>query len=267
MGVPDPVTTGVALAGALQVAKQAQEFIAAASGHPGESLGTILGNITHRRIENATGILSGAHLTLLNIGITAKEIPLNILHPALEAASLQEDDVLKETWANLLANAADPRQRSKVVPSFPAILKELSPPDAKLAQSLYQSRLNATDPSSSRGTEARFSYSQFLGSYSAAGLSRWPRLEIITYGDMDKHGDLIKTDLQAAEAAKDLLIRCGLLQNVVSIKPVKIAAKTSQVPGGTRTEIPQAINVEHATNLRFTQLGLDFVRACQPPPK
>ena len=233
MSVPDPVTTGVALAGALQVAKQAQEFIAAASGHPGESLGTILGKITHRRIENAEGVLSSAHLTLLNIGITAKEIPLSILHPALEAASLQEDDVLRETWANLLANAADPRQRNKVVPSFPAILKELSAYDAKLAQSLYHSRLYATDPPSSRGIDAGFSYSQFLRSYSAAGLSRWPRLEMITYGDMDKHRDLIKTDLQEAEAAKDLLIRCGLLQNVTSIKPVKVASKASQVPGGT----------------------------------
>ena len=230
-------------------------------------MGTILGKITHRRIENAEGILSRAHLTLLNIGITANEIPLNILHPALEAASLQEDDVLKETWANLLANAADPRQRNRVVPSFPAILKELSAYDAKLAQSLYQSRLDATDPSGSRATDAGFSYSQFLGFYSAAGLSRWPRLGMITYGDMDKHHDLIQTDLQEAEAAKDLLIRCGLLQNVTSIKPVKVAAKTRQVPGGTHTEIPQALKVEHATNLRFTQLGLDFVRACQPPQK
>lgn len=131
MSVPDPVTTGVALAAALQVAKQAQEFIAAASGHPGENLGTILGKITHRRIENAEGVLSSAHLTLLNIGVTAKAIPLSILHPALEAASLQEDDVLRQTWANLLANAADPRQRNKVAPSFPAILKELSAYDAK----------------------------------------------------------------------------------------------------------------------------------------
>jgi hypothetical protein len=90
---------------------------------------------------------------------------------------------------------------------------------------------------------------------------------MITYRDMDKHHDLIQTDLQEAEAAKDLLIRCGLLQNVTSIKPVKVAAKTRQVPGGTHTEIPQALKVEHATNLRFTQLGLDFVRACQPPQK
>jgi hypothetical protein len=265
MSDPDPITTGVVLAGALQAAKQAQDFLAAATGHPGESLGTIIGNVIHRRIENAERILSRAHLTLLNIGVTPKEIPLNILHPAIEGASLQEDEFLKDTWANLLANAADPRHRNKVAPSFPAILKELSPHDAKLVQSLYQSRLDATVPSSTRCTDAGFPYDQFLASYGAAGLSRWAQLNSVTYGDMDKHRDAIRADRQEAEAAKDLLIRCGLLQNVTSIKPVKVGARTTQVPGGMHTQIPQALKVEHSTNLRFTQFGLDFVRACQPP--
>ena len=95
MSLPDPVTIavtgGLVLGGANQVAKQAQDFLAAATGHPGESLGTILGNMTHRRIRNAEGMMSRAHFTLLNIGVTAKEIPLKIVHPLLEAASLEED--------------------------------------------------------------------------------------------------------------------------------------------------------------------------------
>lgn len=62
MSIPDAVTTGVALAGTLQIAKQAQEFIAAAAGHPGETIGTILGNITHRRRENLESVGNKAHL-------------------------------------------------------------------------------------------------------------------------------------------------------------------------------------------------------------
>ena len=136
MSASGPVITGVVLAGVLQAAKQAQEFLAAATGHPGESLGTILGNIMHRRIENAEGILSTAHLTLLNIGVTAKEIPLNILQPALEAASLQEDDSLREAWTNLLANAADPRTEM-IPPSFPRILAEMSPREARFLNGIF----------------------------------------------------------------------------------------------------------------------------------
>lgn len=41
MAIADPVTTGVVLAGTLQAAKQVQDFIAAVTGHPGETIGTI----------------------------------------------------------------------------------------------------------------------------------------------------------------------------------------------------------------------------------
>ena len=50
MATPDPgVTTGVVLAGTLQAAKQVQDFVAAVTGHPGETIGTILGNMFQRR--------------------------------------------------------------------------------------------------------------------------------------------------------------------------------------------------------------------------
>jgi hypothetical protein len=65
--MPDPVT-GLTIAGALGLAaKQAQDFISALSGHPGDSIGTILGTITKRRWDNAESVLNQAHLTLLNL--------------------------------------------------------------------------------------------------------------------------------------------------------------------------------------------------------
>jgi hypothetical protein len=45
--------TGVVLAATLQAAKQAQDFLAAAPGHKGDSLGTILGDMIHRRQQRA----------------------------------------------------------------------------------------------------------------------------------------------------------------------------------------------------------------------
>jgi hypothetical protein len=118
MNITDPVATGVALAGALQIAKQGQELIAAAFGHPGESIGTMLGNLGRRRIQNVEAVGNKAHLILLNIGVTPQEADLNVVQPLLEGASLQENPSMQEIWANLLANATDPRKQNPVAASF-----------------------------------------------------------------------------------------------------------------------------------------------------
>ncbi len=136
MSTPDPVTTGLVVAGALQAAKQAQDFIAAVSGHAGETIGTILGNIANRRLKNVEAAISKSHLILLYIGVEPGEIPLNILQPALEAASLQEESDLQGVWANLLANAADGRQIHRVEPSFVSMLRNLSSREVRFLESL-----------------------------------------------------------------------------------------------------------------------------------
>jgi hypothetical protein len=137
MSVPDPVTTGVALASALQIAKQAQEFLAAATGHPGESVGTILGNMKRQRVQHVEQIVSKSHFTLLNIGVTAKDVPLKIIHPLLEAASLEDNPEIQELWANLIANAADPRGGVIVRESFTPALRQLTPADVHFLDKLY----------------------------------------------------------------------------------------------------------------------------------
>jgi hypothetical protein len=136
--VADPVVTGLVIAGTLGAAKQAQDFIAAVSGHPGESLGTILGNLGRRRVQNVETVGNKAHLILLDIGAMPKEIPLNVLQPLLEAASLQEEPDLQNVWANLLANAADGRQMTPVEPSFVAMLRNLSSREVRFLESICE---------------------------------------------------------------------------------------------------------------------------------
>lgn len=64
----DSIETGIIIAATLTVAKRAEAFLAAASGHPGEDIGTILGNIANRRLKNAETVSGGSHLILLNLG-------------------------------------------------------------------------------------------------------------------------------------------------------------------------------------------------------
>lgn len=137
MSIPDPVSTGLTVASTLQIAKQAHDFIAAVAGHPGESIGTMLGNIGRRRFANIESVGANANLILLNIGVKAGEVPLNVLQPMLEGASLQEDPTLQDTYAKLLANAADARQQKPVLPMFPGILKEFSSREVKFLDALY----------------------------------------------------------------------------------------------------------------------------------
>jgi hypothetical protein len=138
MPIPDPIVTGVTTAAALQVAKQAQDFLAAAIGHPGETIGTVLGKIFLKRKENAEAVASKAHVALPGLGLRPREVELNILHPILESASLHNDADIQETWANLLANAADPRREVTVEPSFPSILKELTSREVKFLSTLFE---------------------------------------------------------------------------------------------------------------------------------
>lgn len=65
-------------------------------------------------------------------GLTPQAIPTKILFPLLEGASFEDNEDLHTMWAALLANAASPENASKVEASFIAILKQMSPDEAKL---------------------------------------------------------------------------------------------------------------------------------------
>ena len=253
MVIPDPVATGVVLASALQIAKQAQDFIAAASGHPGETMGTILGNIAQRRIRNGEVVVNKAYFTLLNIGVTPGEIPLNVLQPALEAASLAEDAEMQERWTNLLANAADPGQQNKVSPAFPSILKELTSREVKFLDALFthyskvvaESNEMVGGPDYKRVlTENHFRlvlYTQehLLKIFSLAGLSRSPATEKwweISGGPDAWDLDALE-DIRILMTVRDLLSRHNLI----------------------------ALGPDLSPEYSITLLGWSFVKACRTP--
>ena len=56
MSVPDAVTGGLIVFGAQEIYKEAKAFVTALCGHPGESVGEIVGNLSHRRLTNAEKI-------------------------------------------------------------------------------------------------------------------------------------------------------------------------------------------------------------------
>ena len=91
-------------------------------------------NVKMWRFERQASCVRKAEAILRDAGITPHTVPPKILFPLLEGASFEEDENLHDMWAALLANAASLDNSTKVEASFIAILKQISPDEAKLLQ-------------------------------------------------------------------------------------------------------------------------------------
>jgi hypothetical protein len=76
-------------------------------------------------------------------GFEPQQIPDRIWVPILREASLEDDETLQTKWANLLANAADPQQKTAVLPSFSSIMADLNSVQAKFLETLYKQTLQS----------------------------------------------------------------------------------------------------------------------------
>jgi len=71
-----------------------------------------------------------------------KAIPLRLLVPILESASVEDDKTLQEMWAGLLATAS--QETDKFSPSLAETLKQLTPDEARFIDKLYRERSKKT---------------------------------------------------------------------------------------------------------------------------
>jgi hypothetical protein len=96
--------------------------------------------------------------------------------PAVHEALLEEDETIQQLWANLLANAADPRQQNHALPAFPNILKELTTREARFLDALLN---QASKPPRIPGHEVppvtvEFSKQELFNVFTGAGLTIAP---------------------------------------------------------------------------------------------
>ena len=166
-------------------------------------------------------------------------VSLKILLPIIENATNEEDDDLQDRWATLLANSANPAYASKVHPSFPAILKELTARDVKFLDTIFDwassMRGNSLD---SRIEDVSFNYKTVMHIFRSAGLERddGPKMETI------------KANIRARNLSIDTFERNGIL------------ARDYGVAGRSKEG-----EVDVGSVMRFTDLGVCFVCACRNP--
>lgn len=107
-----------------------------------ERFGIITDTIKYRRWENLLDLQERAKRKLEALGLESQarqiwQIPLNVGVPLLEAASLVEDDYLREHWANLLVNFANPNSGVVAQKALVSVLEEITPLEAVILEKIY----------------------------------------------------------------------------------------------------------------------------------
>jgi hypothetical protein len=126
---PELLKGGAALAGALKLTDVIKAFLGPATDEIAERFRD---DIRRYRYGRQLECLKKAEKMAKDAGFTPKAVPIKLLFPLLEGASLEENEDLHTMWAALLANAASPDDAEKVRPGFIAILRQMAPDEAKL---------------------------------------------------------------------------------------------------------------------------------------
>ena len=237
------------------------------NGGAGEQIGGILTDeIAARRQIRRMYLFKKVQQAIENAGFEPQRIPDNIWAPILQEASLQEDETLQDIWANLLANAADPRRATPVLPSFSSILREFTSREARLLDFVYEKRSN--DPrrrvpiNFTIRADFKFTRNDLLSAYVEAGLSRRPQLIGLNVAQWKEGGNDLQSDLSEFGATIDVLVRNEILRELVTPNPIDLSEIVDKVNKG---QLPRALEATTTTRYEITDLGTRFVKACKAP--
>ncbi len=221
------------------------------AGPVAAEIGMTFGDAAARvyRFKRALKLLHKVQRLASECGYDPAAVRPKILLPILEHASVEDDDVLHDRWAALLANACNPDSDITVSPSFPEILAELSSKEAILLDAIQrhvESNLGAHY--STFPKQSNWAYLVDVGTwktivqlYAQLGLSRVPTDVLLNYPQLLNAGSTDATaDYSDFRVTIDNLFRLGLLREV----PVQ----------GQKTPV-----------IHITALGYEFVRACRNP--
>jgi hypothetical protein len=246
----EPITTAIATKAATDITEVAKDssktFLSAVLHEPAEALGSLFGDkIRERRHANLIKIAARAQERLKAAGATPKQVPLSIIHPALEAASLEEDPDLQEMWATLLASAADPtNERAEATRSYLSVLRELTPNEVKFLNAWYDTfeRYTPDGIAFSRAyiTDRRFILAELLPIYTDS-------VQVTYQGVGDSHVEITVENLSAMLA---VLVRHSLVTKLVDDESI------------VRIE-PFASSVGDPTTYTLTDFGAMFIAACR----
>ncbi|MFY0598523.1 MAG: DUF4393 domain-containing protein [Cyclobacteriaceae bacterium] len=208
-----------------------------------EELGLLISDqVKYIRFKNQVKILLKAKKVVEKRQLTVKSIPVKILVPLLENASLEENEALQEKWSFMLANMVDSRLNFQNN-IFPHILSQLSSQEFEELQELSTKEKNRK-ASLKKYTKEDSSGRKTLGQATAEKLTFTLNLE---------------------EFEIENIQRLGLIRSIppkIDIEPFSLNP-IKGVGGLNRKKL----NVEYRTfdnqEYRITELGERFLEVCR----
>lgn len=227
-----------------------------------DEMGRIFGEEVRLRCDlRRAKVLGKLRAAIEEAQFEPQKIPDYVWIPAFTAASFEDDETIQDIWANMMANAADPRQQNPIHPSFLDMVKGLSAREVRFLSALYAIVLeNMRTPY--RASE--FNDYDLKAAYAGAGLSRQPKLGGLAQGDFDEHGDDHHADLKDFAMSLKLILRLGILTEEVTPEPIDLSDITAQIQ---RKTLRSKLELDTKTKYTFTELGRQFMNVCQKPPK
>ena len=159
---------------------------------------------------------------------------------------------MQTRWANLLANAADPRAPGFVEPSFPTILKDLTSREVRFLDA-YFTRVRYEGGGHTFPTaDVGFLEHILKEVFDQAGLSKMPISAQANSPGAIPGEYMVEDDRMGFYMCIDTLIRNRIIEKNV------------------RTHFHDALNAGSGQTYEtysLTARGRTFIRACEPPPK
>lgn len=127
----------------VEVPKELWDLLRRVAGPAADEIGlTLRDSLRLVRAELQLRFLQRFQRKLAEANIDPQAVKFSLLFDIISGASVEDDDELQDIWANLLANAADPRRQALVTTAFPMILKQLTKEEVHFLNMLFETGTN-----------------------------------------------------------------------------------------------------------------------------
>ena len=249
---PELLKHGAELVGALKLTEIAKAMLGPATGEFAER---VKDEIRLYRFGRQLELLKKAEKMVEDAGFTPKAVPIKLLFPLLEGASLEENEDLHTMWASLLANAASPTAAVGVRPHYISLLRQMAPDEAALLNWICCASSGA-----SIDDEIAVDDSLLICAYVLLGLgpehrSDDPSLvedaEAFLAGTLP-YNERLHSFVESFSSRYDSYTRSKLLLD--SYRPCRDVLLSTEL-----------IRIKFGNVFLLTSLGKAFASACQPP--
>lgn len=120
------------------VLDKTEKFMTAIFGSSAKEMGELIADkIRYKRLINQVDIFNKARIILEKNGINPRQLNLKTLVPLLEFSSLEEEELLQEKWANLIANISSSPE-SGLEPKLVKTLSNMSSLEAQVLDYTFE---------------------------------------------------------------------------------------------------------------------------------